>query len=84
MSIIDLLSFKKKKQEEKEQVLNNKIIEDINNILLILEKSQQALMFFKKYKPVQEIISIMETNRTLFTLSKKKHEKNSQSNQNKE
>ena len=57
--------------------LNKKILEDINNILLVLEKSQQALMFFKKYKPVQEIISIIETNKVLFQLKKKAYEKNS-------
>lgn len=61
----------------KDNKLNKKIISDIDHILLILEKSQQALMFFKKYKPVQEIISIIETNRTLFYLKKKAYEKNS-------
>jgi hypothetical protein len=78
MTITNLLDYKKKKQEEKEDNLNNRIISDINHILLVLEKTQQALSFFKKYKPIQEIISIIETNKTLFTLSKKKHAKNTE------
>ena len=70
MNFTNLSDYRTKK-------LNKKILEDINNILLVLEKSQQALMFFKKYKPVQEIISIIETNKVLFQLKKKAYEKNS-------
>ena len=61
----------------KDTKINKKIINDIDNIILILEKSQQALTFFKQYKPIQEILSIMETNKILFKLKKAQYEKNS-------
>jgi len=80
VSITNLLEYKQKKINEK---LNKRLLEDVDNILLILEKSQQALIYFKKYKPVQELISIMETNKTLLTISKQKHEKNSTQDQDK-
>lgn len=70
-------------QDFKDKRLNKRIIEDINRILIVLEKTQQALTFFRKYRPVQEIISVIETNRVLFELKKKAYEKNSILNQDK-
>lgn len=64
--------------EYKKRKLEKRILDDINKILLILEKSQQALSFFKKYKPIQEIISVIETNKVLFELKKKVYETNLQ------
>ena len=61
-------------QDFKDRKLNKRIVDDIVKILQILQMSQQALMFFRKYKPVQEIISVIETNKVLFELKKKKYE----------
>lgn len=61
--------------EVKEDRINKKILQDINAIILVLETSQQALSFFKKYKPIQEIISVIHTNLTLFKIKKSQHEK---------
>ncbi len=54
--------------------LNKKVIEDIDHILHVLTLSQQSLSHFKHYAPCQEIISIMETNKTLFEMHRKKYE----------
>lgn len=78
MTITNLNEYKNKKVEEK---LNDRILSDITQIIFILEKSQQALTFFKKYKPCQELISIIETHKVLLTLRKKKHENDSNINQ---
>lgn len=71
-------------QQFKAEKLDKKIIEDVDKILVILSEFQDAISKFKNYKPVQEIISIVQTNKTLFTIAKKKHEKNSKLNQIKE
>lgn len=69
-NVTDLGKFKDRK-------LYKRILQDIDNILAILDMSQRGLMVFKHYKPVQEIISIIETNKTLFQLKKKAYEKTS-------
>lgn len=66
MDIINLQDFKNRK-------LNQKMIEDIDNILKVLSLTQQSLAHFKMYAPVQEMISIMETNKTLFEFHRKKY-----------
>ena len=54
---------------------NKKIISDIDNILKVLSLSQQSLSHFKHYAPCQEIISVIETNKTLFEYHRKNYEK---------
>lgn len=72
-NIFDLKSRKTEK-------LNTKIIADIDKILHILSTSQQALSFFKQYIPVHEIVSVIETNKTLFELHRKKYAEELQKN----
>lgn len=48
---------------------------DITKILHILSTAQKALSFFKHYITAQETISVMETNKTLLELHKKRYEK---------
>lgn len=67
-SIIDINSIKNKKRYKR-------YIEDIDQILHILSTSQKALSFFKHYIPAQEIISVIETNKTFLELNRKKYEK---------
>lgn len=74
MSITNLLGFKKQK-------FDKRILQDIDEIIIVLEKIQLELLKYKMYKPVQELISIVETNKVLFNLKKKAHEKNSIDNQ---
>jgi hypothetical protein len=65
-------------QKYKEDKLNKKIIKDVTNIIIILEKCQKELTeFSNKYKSVQEIYSVIETNRVLLNIQKKKYEANS-------
>lgn len=66
MDVINLTDFKNKK-------LNKKVVEDIDNVLKVLTLAQQGLAHFKHYAPVQEIISVMETNKTLFEFHRKKY-----------
>ena len=78
MTIVNLNNYKKEKNEKK---LNDKIMGDIEKIIHILELTQKSLNFFNKYKPVQELISVIETHKVLLTLRKKKHENHSNINQ---
>lgn len=66
MEITDLKGFKKEKKYKK-------IVSDIDSILLIFSLTQRSLAFFKEYVVVQEIISIIETNKTLLELHRKKY-----------
>lgn len=66
--VIDLGKEKNKKKYKR-------YIEDIDKILHILTTSQQALSFFKHYTSAQEIISVMETNKTFLELNRKRYEK---------
>ncbi len=62
-----LLNFKEKKKY-------TRLISDIDNILKVLELTQASLIFFKHYKPVLELISVIETNKTILQAWKKKYE----------
>lgn len=66
--VIDINSVKNKKKYKR-------YVQDIDDILKVLCTSQQALSFFKHYTVVQEIISVMETNKTFLELKRKKYEK---------
>lgn len=65
--ISNLDDYKKKK-------LHNKLIEDIDKILHVISLAQQSLSFFKQYIPVQKLISMMETQKTLLEIHRKKNE----------
>lgn len=66
--LTQIKEYKLKKKYEK-------ILKDIEGILLVFSLTQRALSVFKNYISVQEIISIIETNKTLLELQKKKYEK---------
>lgn len=65
--VTDLKGFKKEKKYKK-------IVSDIDSILLIFNLTQRSLAFFKEYVVVQELVSIIETNKTLLEIHKKKYE----------
>lgn len=65
--ITQLKDFKTEKKYKK-------ILEDINTILRIFSLTQMSLSFFKEYVVVQEIISILETNKTMLEMHKRKYE----------
>lgn len=65
--MISLNDYKNKK-------VYKKIIDDINAILKILTLTQKGLIIFKSYIVVQEIISVIETNKTLLELKLKDYE----------
>lgn len=65
--ISDLTDHKNKKKYEK-------IIRDINGILQVLSLTQRGLAIFKNYIAVQEVISVLETNKVLLELKLKKYE----------
>jgi hypothetical protein len=66
--VIQLGDFKKTKKLKQ-------YISDITKIISILSMSQKALSFFKQYVVAQEIISIMETNKTFLEIHLKRYEK---------
>jgi hypothetical protein len=65
--MISIENFKNKKKCKK-------YIEDIDDILKVITLSQKSLSFFKQYTSVQEMISVLETNKTLLELHRKKYE----------
>ena len=58
----------------KQKKIHERIIEDIDKILHVISLTQQSLSFFKQYIPVQKLISIMETQKTLLEIHRKKNE----------
>lgn len=67
MTVHNLGDHKKKKMYEK-------LMDDINKILHIISLTQKSLSFFKQYIPVQKLISIMETQKTLLEIHRDKAE----------
>lgn len=67
----DIVNLKLHKDKKKYK----KVLEDIDSMLRIFMLSQQSLSFFKHYIPAQEIISILETNKTLLELKRKRYNK---------
>jgi hypothetical protein len=67
MKLLSLNNFKTEKKIKK-------YIEDINDILKIVTLSQKGLSLYKHYTSVQEMISVLETNKILLELHKKKYE----------
>ncbi len=65
--LISLDDFKSKKKIKK-------YIQDIDNILKIISLSQKGLSHYKQYSSTQEMISVLETNKTLLELHRKKYE----------
>ena len=66
MLITNLNEFKDSKKFKK-------IISDLENILVVINKSQEAFKFFKHYALCQEIISVLETNKTLVEIYRKQY-----------
>lgn len=66
-----IISFQKKKNSKKYK----KIIQDIESILKIVTLAQKGLSLYKEYVPAQELISVLETNKTFLEIHKKKYEK---------
>jgi hypothetical protein len=65
--ISSLNDFKQKK-------IHERVIEDIDKILHVISFAQQSLSFFKQYIPVQKLVSMMETQKTLLEIHRKKNE----------
>jgi len=65
--ISNLDDYKKKK-------FHTRLVEDIDKILHVISLAQQSLSFFKQYIPVQKLISMMETQKTLLEIHRKKNE----------
>lgn len=66
--LTNFTDFKNKKKYQK-------IVEDLGNINHVLDLTQRSLIHYKRYKNVQEIVSIIETNLTLLQMYKTKYEK---------
>ena len=65
--IIHIQQFKDKKKIKK-------YIKDINDILTVITLSQKGLSMYKQYSAVQEMVSVLETNKILLEMHKKKYE----------
>jgi len=64
--LVNLKDYKNKKKIDK-------IVSDIDKIVNIFTLTQKSLSFFKNYAVVQEVISVIETNKSLLLLHKKKY-----------
>lgn len=64
----DITSFKRIK-------LLKTVIKDLNSVLSTIEECEKKLLEFKFFSNIREIISVMETNKTLLFISKNKYEK---------
>ena len=64
---VSLHKFKNKKKYKK-------ILEDIDNVLKVISLSRKGLSFYEQYLPVQEMISVLETNKMLLELHRKHYE----------
>lgn len=65
--IVSLKEYKDKKKIKK-------YIDDIENVLKIIFLSQKGLSIYKQYSAVQEMVSILETNKIILEMHKKKYE----------
>lgn len=61
-------------KDHKDKKKFHKIVTDIESILKVLTLSQEGLKHFKEYTSVQELISVMETNKNILLMHKKKYE----------
>jgi hypothetical protein len=61
-------------KEHKDKKKIKKYIEDIDNVLKIIFLSQKGLSIYKQYSAVQEMVSILETNKIILEMHKKKYE----------
>lgn len=61
-------------QEYKDKKKIKKYIKDIDDILKVVTLSQKGLSMYKQYSAVQEMVSILETNKILLEMHKKKYE----------
>lgn len=66
-NVTSLLGHKKKKQY-------THIISEINAITQVLSLAQEGLKHFKHFTAVQEVISVIETNKILLVMQKRKYE----------
>jgi hypothetical protein len=73
--IKSLSEQREKKKKTKEQRLAKKIAEDLEVVLKTLNLTLDALGHYKKYIPVMEVMSSVQTNRTLMEIQLKKYEK---------
>ncbi len=60
-------------EDHKNKKKFTKVIEDIDSILRVISLTQKSLSYFKQYLTVQEIVSVLETNKTLLELYRKKY-----------
>lgn len=61
-------------QDVKDNKKYKKIVKDIEAILKIINLAQKGLSHYKEYVTAIELISIMETNKTMLEIHKKKYE----------
>lgn len=66
----DLISISGIKQKK----LDEKILSDINDIIKVIDYSYSALYFFKHYGLVLEILMLLEADKKMLVLNRKKYE----------
>lgn len=66
---------REKKEKGKSKRLAKKIAEDLEVVLKTLNLTIDALTYYKKYVPVMEVLSSVQTNRTLIEINIKKYQK---------
>lgn len=66
---------REKKKKTKDQKLAKIIFEDLEVVLKTLNLTIDALSHYKKYIPVMEVMSSVQTNRTLIEIQLAKYKK---------
>jgi hypothetical protein len=72
----DLYNIKDYKNNQKIK----KLLEELDGIEKVIETSLRAFNLFKHFFPVQECISVLQTNLTLIKINKSKYKKQLKSN----
>lgn len=59
----------------KEYKLAKTIVEDLEKIIQVIDLTIKALSYYKKYGPVSQIISSLQTNKTIIEINHAKYKR---------
>lgn len=59
----------------KEYKLAKIVVDDLDKVIKIVDLTIQGLSYFKKYNPVAQIISSLQTNKTVLEINYQKYKK---------
>lgn len=66
--LIDIKDFKEEKK-------NKLILSEVKDMIVLLDKTSKELFKYKKYRYIMEILSVLETNKSLLQIAYDKNMK---------